>query len=25
VRPDWREQRDWLREYGPELLAYRPA
>lgn len=25
VRPDWRKQRDWLREYGPELLAYRPA
>jgi predicted metal-dependent hydrolase len=24
-RPDWREQRDWLREHGPELLAFRPA
>ena len=23
-RPGWREQRDWLREYGPELLALRP-
>jgi predicted metal-dependent hydrolase len=23
-RPNWREQRDWLREYGPELLAFRP-
>jgi predicted metal-dependent hydrolase len=22
-RPHWREQRDWLREYGPELLAFR--
>ena len=22
-RPDWRDQRDWLREYGPELLALR--
>jgi predicted metal-dependent hydrolase len=22
-RPDWRDQRDWLREYGPELLAFR--
>jgi predicted metal-dependent hydrolase len=22
-RPDWREQRDWLREHGPELLAFR--
>ena len=21
-RPRWREQRDWLREYGPELLAF---
>ena len=21
-RPDWRDQRDWLREYGPELLAF---
>ncbi len=21
-RPNWREQRDWLREYGPELLAF---
>jgi hypothetical protein len=25
VRPDWRERRDWLAEFGPELLAYRPA
>jgi predicted metal-dependent hydrolase len=24
-RPDWREQRDWLHEHGPELLAFRPA
>jgi predicted metal-dependent hydrolase len=24
-RPGWREQRDWLHEYGPELLAFRPA
>jgi predicted metal-dependent hydrolase len=24
-RPDWREQRDWLSEHGPELLAFRPA
>ena len=23
-RPHWRRQRDWLREYGPELLAFRP-
>jgi predicted metal-dependent hydrolase len=23
-RPDWREQGDWLREHGPELLALRP-
>src|SRR4051812_1821047 len=23
-RPGWREQRDWLREHGPELLALRP-
>lgn len=23
-RPHWREQRDWLRDYGPELLAFRP-
>jgi predicted metal-dependent hydrolase len=23
-RPRWREQRDWLREHGPELLAFRP-
>ena len=21
-RPQWREQRDWLREHGPELLAF---
>jgi predicted metal-dependent hydrolase len=24
-RPDWRAQRDWLYEHGPELLAFRPA
>ena len=24
-RPDWRPQRDWLREYGAELLAFSPA
>ena len=24
-RPGWREQRDWLHEHGPELLAFRPA
>jgi predicted metal-dependent hydrolase len=24
-RPAWREQRAWLREHGPELLAFRPA
>jgi predicted metal-dependent hydrolase len=24
-RPDWRTQRDWLHEHGPELLAFRPA
>ena len=24
-RPRWRAQRDWLREHGPELLAFRPA
>ncbi|HEY6548373.1 MAG TPA: M48 family metallopeptidase [Vicinamibacteria bacterium] len=23
-RPQWREQRDWLRVHGPELLAFRP-
>jgi predicted metal-dependent hydrolase len=23
-RPHWRRQRQWLREYGPELLAFRP-
>ncbi len=23
-RPQWRQQRDWLRDYGPELLAFRP-
>jgi predicted metal-dependent hydrolase len=23
-RPGWREQRDWLLEYGPELLAFQP-
>ena len=24
-RPDWRVHRDWLHQYGPELLAFRPA
>ena len=24
-RPQWREQRDWLREHGPELLAFRAS
>ena len=24
-RPEWRVQRDWLRSYGAELLAFRPA
>jgi predicted metal-dependent hydrolase len=24
-RPDWRAQRAWLHEHGPELLAFRPA
>ncbi|HSC49814.1 MAG TPA: M48 family metallopeptidase [Gaiellaceae bacterium] len=24
-RPAWREQRDWLRDYGAELLAFRAA
>jgi predicted metal-dependent hydrolase len=24
-RPDWRRPRDWLREYGPELLAFQPG
>ena len=23
-RPDWRASRRWLREHGPELLAFRP-
>ena len=23
-RAHWREQRDWLRDHGPELLAFRP-
>jgi len=23
-RPHWRGQRDWLREHGPELLAFSP-
>ena len=23
-RPYWRQQRDWLRDHGPELLAFRP-
>jgi predicted metal-dependent hydrolase len=25
ARPRWRESRDWLRECGPELLAFRPS
>jgi predicted metal-dependent hydrolase len=24
-RPHWRQQRAWLREYGPELLAFKPS
>ena len=24
-RPHWREQHDWLREHGPELLAFRAS
>jgi predicted metal-dependent hydrolase len=24
-RPGWREQRDWLRDHGPELLAFHPG
>jgi predicted metal-dependent hydrolase len=24
-RPHWRHQRNWLREYGPELLAFSPS
>jgi len=24
-RPHWRDQRDWLREHGPELLAFSPS
>jgi len=24
-RPGWRDQRRWLHEHGPELLAFRPA
>ena len=24
-RPGWREQRDWLRDHGEELLAFRPT
>jgi predicted metal-dependent hydrolase len=24
-RPNWRHQRNWLREFGPELLAFRPS
>lgn len=24
-RPQWRDQRDWLRRHGPELLAFRPS
>jgi predicted metal-dependent hydrolase len=24
-RPGYRDQRSWLREHGPELLAFRPA
>ena len=23
-RPSWRRQREWLRDHGPELLAFRP-
>src|SRR5438093_7826171 len=24
-RPHWRHQREWLRDYGPELLAFSPS
>jgi YgjP-like, metallopeptidase domain len=24
-RPHWREQRAWLHDHGPELLAFRPS
>ena len=24
-RPNWRDQRAWLREHGPELLAFKPS
>jgi predicted metal-dependent hydrolase len=24
-RPHWREQRDWLRVHGPELLAFKAS
>ncbi len=24
-RPEWRKQRDWLREHGPELLAFKAS
>lgn len=24
-RPHWRDQRDWLREHGPELLAFKAS
>ena len=24
-RPHWREQRNWLREHGPELLAFKAS
>ena len=24
-RPGWREQRDWLHDHGPELLAFQPS
>ena len=24
-RPGWRDERAWLREHGPELLAFRPS
>jgi predicted metal-dependent hydrolase len=24
-RPHWRVQRDWLRDHGPELLAFQPS
>jgi len=24
-RPHWRDQRDWLCEHGPEILAFSPS